>query len=80
MSDLVEELVCCSQKSGGCSRSPMSWSKVSLPVRDDFTNINRNFKPLPATSSSNHAVNSFSAAAPCESNVKAAAPCECKLP
>ena len=80
MSDLVEELTCWSKKSDGCSRSPMSWSKVSLPVRDDLTNVNRNLKPLPAMSSSNHAVNSFHAATPCESDVRAAASWESKLP
>ena len=55
MSDLVEELTYGHENNGSCTRDPMSWLKVSLPVFEDGPEANENKEQLLATSSSNQA-------------------------
>jgi hypothetical protein len=55
MNDLVDELMYGNENSGSCTRDPMSWLKVSLPVLEDGPAVNENKELLLATSSSNQA-------------------------
>lgn len=55
MSDLVDELTYGNENSGRCTRDPMSWLKVSLPVLEDGPEVNENKEQLLATSPSNQA-------------------------
>ena len=55
MSDLVEELTYGNENSGSCTRDPMSWLKVSLPVHEDGPEVNENDEQLLTVFLSNQA-------------------------